>query len=124
MDSRPIPLVERSLTSSDGTAIYADATGVPTSTAIVFIHGFTFCALVFDRLFNNEELARNFYLVYLDHFSFQLLANGNKVRYDMRGHGRSGKPPSQECYTSKSFSEDFVAVCDAFKLQKPFLAGW
>ncbi|KAF7346175.1 Alpha/beta-hydrolase [Mycena sanguinolenta] len=46
------------------------------------------------------------------------------VRYDLRGHGRSGKPSTQEAYESKLFAEDFKTVMDAFGLKRPVLAGW
>ena len=108
MDPRPIPLVERSLTSSDGTAIYADATGVPTNTAIVFIHGLSCTALGWEKQFADAALCASFHL----------------VRYEMRGHGRSGKPLEEEGYTSTKIAEDFRTVCEAFGLVKPFIAGW
>lgn len=50
--------------------------------------------------------------------------NFHKVRYDIRGHGRSGKPNTAEAYESKLFADDFKAVMEAFELKKPVLAGW
>lgn len=47
-----------------------------------------------------------------------------KVRYDVRGHGRSGKPEEDEAWEWKRFAEDFDAVVEAYKLHKPFVAGW
>ncbi|KXN87140.1 Oxygen-dependent choline dehydrogenase, partial [Leucoagaricus sp. SymC.cos] len=46
------------------------------------------------------------------------------VRYDIRGHGRSGKPTDPASYESKRFAEDFKAVVDGFKLNRPLFAGW
>jgi pimeloyl-ACP methyl ester carboxylesterase len=46
------------------------------------------------------------------------------VRYDVRGHGRSGKPTTEEAYQSKRFADDFKTVIDAFKLERPVLAAW
>ncbi|KAJ6549241.1 hypothetical protein DFH09DRAFT_1281455 [Mycena vulgaris] len=42
------------------------------------------------------------------------------VAADLRGHGRSGKPTSQDTYQSKIFVDDFKTVMDAFGL----LAAW
>lgn len=47
-----------------------------------------------------------------------------QVRYDIRGHGRSGKPSDAASYESQRFAEDFKAVIDAFKLDRPIYAGW
>lgn len=47
-----------------------------------------------------------------------------QVRYDIRGHGRSDQPITADAYTSKCMAEDFKAVCEAFSLTRPFLAGW
>jgi hypothetical protein len=46
------------------------------------------------------------------------------VRYDARGHGRSGKPLTEEAFESIHYAEDFEAVVEAFGLSKPFYAGW
>ncbi|KAJ7264233.1 alpha/beta-hydrolase [Mycena rebaudengoi] len=46
------------------------------------------------------------------------------VRFDMRAHGRSGKPERPEDYESIRYAEDVQAVIDGFKLNKPILAGW
>jgi pimeloyl-ACP methyl ester carboxylesterase len=47
-----------------------------------------------------------------------------QVRFDMRAHGRSGKPERPEDYESIRYAEDVQAVIDGFKLNKPILAGW
>lgn len=46
------------------------------------------------------------------------------MRYDLRGHGRSGKPETDAGYTSDKFAEDFKAVMTAFGLTKPIVVGW
>ena len=46
------------------------------------------------------------------------------VRYEMRGHGRSGKPLEEKDYASARIAEDFKTVCDAFGVVKPVLVGW
>ncbi|KDR80398.1 hypothetical protein GALMADRAFT_154024 [Galerina marginata CBS 339.88] len=94
--------------SSDGTDIFADAVGNPRNPPIVFVHGFTLSALVFDHLFHDERLLDHFYL----------------VSYDLRGHGRSGKPNTTEAYTSNLFADDFSAVIKAFSVKSPLLVAW
>ncbi|KAL0959908.1 hypothetical protein HGRIS_011573 [Hohenbuehelia grisea] len=100
--------VIKTVTSADGTHIYADAIGNPAKQSIVFVHGFALSGVVFDRLFTNQDLLNNFYL----------------VRYDMRGHGRSDKPASADAHVSARYAEDFSAVSKAFSLDKPLFVGW
>jgi pimeloyl-ACP methyl ester carboxylesterase len=47
-----------------------------------------------------------------------------KVRYDVRGHGRSGKPEEDEGWEWERFAEDFDTVVEAFGVRRPFVAGW
>jgi len=101
---------EKLLTSPDGTLIWAASAGnaSPSAPAVVFIHGLACTALGFDQQFADPSL----------------LANIHLVRYEMRGHGRSGKPEDPDSYQSIRHAEDFRAVCEAFHLQKPFVLGW
>lgn len=46
------------------------------------------------------------------------------MRYDARGHGRSDKPADSKAWVSQRFSEDFDAVVEGFKLDRPIIAGW
>ncbi|KAF8138904.1 hypothetical protein EV363DRAFT_1427751 [Boletus edulis] len=46
------------------------------------------------------------------------------VRYDLRGHGWSGKPLDDEGNESIRYAQDFMAVAAAFNLNKPYLFGW
>ncbi|EJD03465.1 alpha/beta-hydrolase [Fomitiporia mediterranea MF3/22] len=98
----------RTLTSSDGCQIYADAVGDSSKPCLVFIHGFTLSAAVWDNIFADPRYSSEFYL----------------VRYDVRGHGRSGKPDTIEEYASKLFADDFAAVLQAFKVHKPIVVAW
>lgn len=98
----------RILVSPDGTEVYADAIGDRSKPALVFIHGFSLSTVVFDDIFNDAVWASEAYL----------------VRYDVRGHGRSGKPDNEDAWESQRFAEDFVTVVDAFQLDKPFVVGW
>lgn len=47
-----------------------------------------------------------------------------QIRYDIRGHGRSGMPTTPEGHASKLYADDFKAVAEAFGLRKPTLIGW
>ncbi len=94
--------------SADGTKVYAEATGDLSKPALVFIHGLSSNVLVFDRQFKDPRLNENFYL----------------VRYDMRGHGRSGHPREASAYQSIRYAEDFKAVCEEFELSKPSVLAW
>ena len=42
----------------------------------------------------------------------------------MRGHGRSGKPNDNDGYESKLYADDFMAVVEAYHLNKPVYVGW
>ena len=67
-----------------------------------------------------------------------------QIRYDTRGHGRTGGPENPEGYISKRmcphhncsqgrtklkgcsivYADDFSAVAAAYGVKKPFYAGW
>ena len=100
----------RMLTSPDGTRLWAEAAGnAGAARALVFVHGLSCTALGWDAQFAaGGALARAFRL----------------VRYEMRGHGRSGKPLGAEAYASARIAEDFKTVCDAFGVVRPILVGW
>ncbi|KAF4588256.1 hypothetical protein EYR38_010223 [Pleurotus pulmonarius] len=94
--------------SADGTEIYANAVGDPSQPALVFLHGFSTSTLVFDAIFDSPKWSSQLYL----------------VRYDMRGHGRSGKPVDEASWESRRLCDDFDAVLQAFNVQKPIVVGW
>ncbi|KAJ7077696.1 alpha/beta-hydrolase [Mycena belliarum] len=96
------------LHSSDGTSIYAEASGLPQNLHLVLLAGLTLSGCIYDDLCADPQLLETLYI----------------VRYDVRGHGRSGKPTTEEAYHSKRFAEDFKVVMDAFELKRPVLAGW
>lgn len=96
------------LTSTDGTIIYAEAVGSPSNPQLVFVHGFSLSTVVFDCIFNDPDYAEQYYL----------------VRYDTRGHGRSGKPRDATAYASEKFAQDFATVMQAFDLKHPVLVCW
>ncbi|THH17323.1 hypothetical protein EW146_g3466 [Bondarzewia mesenterica] len=46
------------------------------------------------------------------------------VRYDTRGHGRSGKPDTPDAHLSRLYADDFMAVVHAFALKNPIFVSW
>lgn len=51
--------------SADGSRIWAEETGATSKSAMVFLHGFGFSAVAFDKQFNNSTLVENLHLVSL-----------------------------------------------------------
>ena len=51
------------VTSVDGTRIWAEATGTPSKPAIVFIPGFSYTSLVFDKQWTDPFMKTNFFMV-------------------------------------------------------------
>ncbi|KAJ7282266.1 Alpha/Beta hydrolase protein [Mycena rebaudengoi] len=96
------------VTSADGTQIFAEARGDPSKPAIVFIHGFGLGAMAFNEIFDDPLWILQVYM----------------VRYDWRGHGRSGKPTDSAAWVSQRLAEDFDAVVQSFNLNRPFVLGW
>ncbi|XP_006453747.1 hypothetical protein AGABI2DRAFT_42806, partial [Agaricus bisporus var. bisporus H97] len=96
--------------SADGTEIYADAAGnrSPSTPVLVLVHGGFLCKDAFNPIFDDPKWTSNLFL----------------VRYDARGHGRSGKPATEEAWESKRFSEDFEAVCREFEVKEAYVLGW
>ncbi|KAJ7199560.1 Alpha/Beta hydrolase protein [Mycena haematopus] len=99
------------LHSTDGTSIFAEATGDPGNLPLVLLSGLSLSGCIFDDMCADQRLLDSLYI------------GRARVRYDIRGHGRSGKPNTQEAYESKLFADDFKTVMDAFGLKKPVLAG-
>jgi len=91
--------------SSDGTDIYAEAVGDSRHPHVILVHGLWLSAAVFDNLFSEKRLRR-------------------QVRYDLRGHGRSGMPTDPASYTSALFADDYAAVLQAFQLKSLVHVGW
>jgi len=100
--------ISKLIKSKDGLEIYAEAVGDPSKPHVVFIHGIWLSGIVWEAQFSTSELLEHIYA----------------VRYDLRGHGRSGKPLDAESWNSQRFAEDFDAVVAAFNLKRPVLVGW
>ena len=93
--------------SADGTAIAYTATGQAERPAILLIHGWSQQFICWDPIV--DRLGDRFHLVAMD----------------LRGHGASGKPESEEAYTDTAlWAADVAAVIKAAGLHRPVLAGW
>jgi len=100
--------VVKHLHSSDGIPIYAEAIGNPKNPHVVLVHGLNLSAATFNNLFSDRRLLDKVYL----------------VRYDLRGHGRSGMPSNPEAYASSLFADDYAEVLRAFDVKNPVHVGW
>jgi non-heme chloroperoxidase len=94
------------VTGGGGVQLHLVETGTPRGRPLLFIHGTSQCWLTWSRQMNSR-LADEYRLVAMD----------------LRGHGRSDKPP--EGYTeSRLWADDVNAVIEALELDHPVLAGW
>ncbi|WP_225766708.1 alpha/beta fold hydrolase [Inquilinus sp. Marseille-Q2685] len=104
----PQPRETFSVRSSDGTVLTGDAQGDPQAPEILFIHGLRQSRLSWDKQFADPALA-----------GFRL------VRFDLRGHGDSDKPPSPDAYADADlWADDVAAAIAGAKLRRPVLVGW
>lgn len=103
-----VAVAERYLTSSDGTTVFAQAIGDSRLPTLVFVHGLAMSALVWANILRDTRLLRFFHL----------------IAYDLRGHGRSGKPDTVDGYSSELYAQDFNSVLKAFNVTSPILVGW
>ncbi|EIN12818.1 alpha/beta-hydrolase [Punctularia strigosozonata HHB-11173 SS5] len=99
---------KRFVSSNDGVQICTYSGGNANGPALVLIPGFCCTSLAFEKQFSDTDLLKELHL----------------VTYDVRGQGQSGQPLDAEAYESIRHAEDFMAVCDAYHLDKPFVAGW
>lgn len=96
-------------TSSDGVKIALYEGGNPQGPEILFIHGFSQCALCWQDQFESEALKGRFRL----------------AAFDIRGHGASGKPVGREHYQDdRLFADDIKAAMEALGLKRPVLVAW
>jgi pimeloyl-ACP methyl ester carboxylesterase len=97
----------RFVRSADGTLLNVRTDGDPRNPALVFIHGFAQSAAAWQR--QADALGDEFFI----------------VRFDLRGHGDSGKPTDDAAYTeSVRWAQDVAAVLDALGLRDALLIGW
>ena len=99
----------RDIVSPDGLKIAVYEAGTPTGPEILFIHGFSQCALSWAAQFDDPRLKERFRL----------------TAFDLRGHGASDKPLDPARYAEdRLFADDVKAVMDALGLQRPVLVAW
>jgi pimeloyl-ACP methyl ester carboxylesterase len=96
-----------SASSSDGTLLNVFADGDPRNPALVFIHGFAQSAAAWQR--QADALRNDFYV----------------VRFDLRGHGESGKPDGDAAYVEPQYwANDVRVILDEVARRDPILIGW
>ncbi|MBF6170875.1 alpha/beta fold hydrolase [Nocardia blacklockiae] len=97
----PFPRSRRRTVRHDGLALAVYEHGDPAADTLVLVHGITDTHRVWD------EVAR-------------MLADGfHVVTYDVRGHGRSTKPPAAQHYRLSHLTDDLYAVLDAVSPDRP-----
>ena len=165
--SGSLKLPSKIVTSSDGLQIFTESAGkegapagkspsLPPDSAnsflmqhciVIFLHGLACTSAAFDPLFEDRNLTSSLFMVSRISFLFNRLSDnpfGVQIRYDTRGHGRTGGPDNPEGYVSKRnvtssqmssgsmglkegfivYADDFSAVAAAYGVKKPFFAGW
>lgn len=88
----------------DGTKIYYEARGDKKDQSILFIHGWSCSSLYWQK--QMDALSSKYYTVAID----------------LRGHGRSDKPPSG--YTLGYMAKDVHEIIEKLDLQDLLLVGW
>ena len=100
---------QRFITAPDGLRIGIYEGGNPGDPEILFIHGFSQCALCWQDLFASAALADRFRL----------------TAYDIRGHGASDMPDDPAFYRDDAtFAAEIHAVMQALGLKRPVLVAW
>jgi pimeloyl-ACP methyl ester carboxylesterase len=96
----------RTVTGGGGVKLHVHDAGNPNGKAILFVHGFSQCGLVWSKQLRSD-LADTFRLVAMD----------------LRGHGLSEKP--RDAYgDSQLWADDVHSVIEELQLDAPVVAGW
>ena len=89
-----------------GSRLHVIESGNPQGHPILFLHGFSQCALSWSRQLHSD-----------------LEQDHRLVAMDLRGHGLSDKP--RDAYgDSKLWADDVQAVLHTLELEQPVLTGW
>lgn len=97
-----------SVEAPDGVPLASVSCGSPKSPSVLLVHGFSLSYASFHPLFTAENCAR-----------------WHLVAFDLRGHGRSGKPwTSAALVPSDVWAADIAAVIRAHGLNEVTLVGW
>lgn len=92
---------------TDGVPLNVVTAGQAEHPAIVFVHGIGQSHYSFRKQLDSE-LAEDFFL----------------VAFDLRGHGASGKPWTEDAYASAVWAADVAAVIAATQAQQPVIVAW
>ena len=96
------------VTAPDGVTLAVRESGDPQGTPVIFIHGLLGSTLNWEAQAADPRLQR-----------YRL------IRYDMRGHGLSGKPAGAEAYSDgRRWADDLQAVITSSRAVKPVVVGW
>ena len=92
----------------DNTALAVQEFGNANGRPVVFIHGFSQSYWCWKKQFHDPRLNQ-----------FRMIA------FDLRGHGRSGKPLERESYLdSRVWASDLQSIIRSLELVKPVLISW
>ena len=101
-------LKEYSAVAPDGVALAIQESGNPQGPPVVFIHGLLGSHLNWEGQFSDTELQK-----------YRLIS------YDLRGHGKSGKPEVEDAYKDgRIWATDLAAVIEAAHAEGAVLVGW
>jgi non-heme chloroperoxidase len=99
----------REIEAANGVKLAGYDAGNRNGPEILFIHGFSQCALCWKKQFEDPGLLA----------AFRLTA------FDIRGHGASEKPIGVAHYNDdRLFADDIQSVIAALGLKRPVLVGW
>jgi non-heme chloroperoxidase len=99
---------DHKVTSGDGVELHVREWGRQDGPEILFIHGWSQCNMCWEKQMLSE-LAKDYRL----------------IAPDLRGHGMSEKPTSEERYTdTRIWADDIAAVISTLGLKRPFVQAW
>lgn len=102
------PMREHDVPGGDDTRLHVREWGDPAGTGILFLHGWSQADACWNRQVTGP-LADRFRLVTMD----------------LRGHGRSDKPPDPAAYANdRLWADDVAAVITATGLDRPVIVAW
>ncbi|CAM4198048.1 AB hydrolase superfamily protein YdjP [Bordetella tumbae] len=96
------------VTAPDGVVLAVQEAGDPKGAPIIFVHGLLGSRLNWTKQLQDPRFQR-----------YRL------ITYDLRGHGRSGKPTEADSYTDgRRWADDLAAIIESTHAHKPVLVGW
>ena len=101
-------MANHTISGGGGVKLHVSEHGDPKGNPILFIHGWSQSQDCWIRQYEDSALSE-----------FRLLG------LDLRGHGMSERPETEEDYTSgNSWADDVAAVMEQLQLERPVLVGW